>query len=389
MRSIYLAAAALSVCALPAGDPAARPDIVIRDDREREKAPGGEGETVAKRPHLEIRGIYGGVPAELLEGGGTLKDHGVNAVWMGSDSVDAGKVSLLKSQGARVFAEFNTLHMAGYLKEHPDAAPIGADGRVSPPPQGWQGICPTHPAYRRHRMDEFRRVLKDHAIDGIWLDYHHAHSSWERAEPELPDTCFCRRCIDQFKRQTGRAMPEAPAAELSALLLGRHREAWVAWRCGVFTDWVREFREIVDSTRPGALLGTFHCPWTDTERDGALRAKLAIDLKAQAKYIDVFSIMPYHARFGHATDPAWISRQTAWLGRHLGIEGKPGERRRIWPIVQISDWGDPVPVDQVREVLDHGTRLPATGVLVFHWSPLRQQTDKVAEIGRFFRAVAP
>ncbi len=130
------------------------------------------------------------------------------------------------------------------------------------------------------------------------------------------------------------------------------------------------------------------CPWTDKEQGGALRNKLAIDLKAQAEYVDVFSIMPYHARFGHATDPAWISRQTAWLGRHLGIRGEPGERLKIWPIVQISDWGEPVAVDQVTTVLDHGTRRPATGVMVFHWGGLRQQMEKAREIGRFYRAAA-
>ena len=68
-----------------------------------------------------------------------------------------------------------------------------------------------------------------------------------------------------------------------------------------------------------------------------------IDLKAQSRYLDVLSIMPYHARFGHATDPAWISRQTASLGQSLGIKGEPGERIRIWPIVQLSDWGEAVP----------------------------------------------
>ena len=111
----------------------------------------------------------------------------------------------------------------------------------------------------------------------------------------------------------------------------------------MFTDWVREFRAIRDEVRPGALLGTFHCPWIGGRLRRALRAKLAIDLKAQAEYLDVFSPMPYHARFGHADDPAWISRQVAWLGRHLGVEGKPGERLKIWPIVQLSDWGEPVP----------------------------------------------
>ena len=97
--------------------------------------------------------------------------------------------------------------------------------------------------------------------------------------------------------------------------------------------------------------------------------------------------MPYHARFGHADDPAWISRQTAWLGNHLGIRGDPDERLRIWPIVQISDWGESVPIEQVREVLDHGSRRPATGVMIFNWGSLRSQTEKVEEVARFYHGI--
>jgi hypothetical protein len=205
----------------------------------------------------------------------------------------------------------------------------------------------------------------------------------------MPDTCFCDRCLNQFERETKTELPDEPTPRLARLLLDTHQDKWVQWRCGVFTDWVREFRQIIDDTRPQALLGTFHCPWTDIERDGALRNKLAIDLKAQAKYVDVFSIMPYHARFGHHRDPAWISRQTGWLGNHLGIQGEPGERHKIWPIVQLSDWGETVPAEQVKPVLDHGTRAPATGVMVFAWGSLRRQSDKVDEMSKFYRAIMP
>ncbi len=340
-----------------------------------------------KRIPFPLRGIYGGVPTQLFERGKTLSDYGINAVWLRSGDVTAQSITLLKSQGARVFAEFNTLHEAAYLKEHPDAAPVGVDGRVCPPPDGWQGVCPTHPGYRAARMEAFRAVLAGHDIDGIWLDYHHSHASWEQAVPNLPDTCFCARCITHFARENKTKLPDATIPELARLLLNRHKKAWIAWRCGVFTDWVRSFRAVVDETRPRALLGTFHCPWNDLDFDGALREKLAIDLKAQAKYIDVFSPMPYHARFGQATDPAWISEKTAWLGKHLGIRGKAAERQKIWPIVQLSDWGEPVPPAQVKTVLDHGTRPPATGALVFAWSSLHGQWDKVEELGAFYRSV--
>ena len=165
------------------------------------------------------------------------------------------------------------------------------------------------------------------------------------------------------------------------------KPSWVQWRCDVFTDWVREFRTIVDEERPHVLLGSFHCPWSDADHKNAIREKLAIDLKSQARYLDVLSIMPYHARFGHAADPAWISRQTESLGRLLGIKGEPGERIKIWPIVQLSDWGESVSVSQVGEILDHGTRPPATGVMVFVWGTLHPQWDKVEKMGEFYRAI--
>ena len=101
-----------------------------------------------KRTHVAIRGIYGGVPTQLFEQGKTLADYGVNAIWIGSGGVTEESIALLKAQGAKVYAEFNTLHEAGYLRNHPDAAPIGTDGKVCPAPDGWQGLCPTHPNYR-------------------------------------------------------------------------------------------------------------------------------------------------------------------------------------------------------------------------------------------------
>src|SRR5512138_2535252 len=113
-------------------------------------------ESPVNRPLVAMRGIYGGMPSELMQDGKTLRDYGVNAVFMGSGSITAERVQALRAAGARLFAEFNSMHDVEFLKGHPDAAPVGADGRVEAAPDGWQGICPTHPEYRRQRMDAFR-----------------------------------------------------------------------------------------------------------------------------------------------------------------------------------------------------------------------------------------
>lgn len=340
------------------------------------------------RPWVSVRGIYGGYPREILERGQTPADYGINAIWVGSGSLQAEEIDRYRKLGLQVFAEFNSMHAAEYLKEHPDAAPLGPDGKPSPPPHGWQGVSAFHPGYRRDRMQEFRRVLTTFDIDGIWLDYHHAHASWERAEPELPDTDFSPLALRQFTAKTGIQLP-ADTFTAAKILLGERRNAWTDFRCDVFTDWVREYREILNDVRPRALLGTFHCPWSPQDYAGAIRHKLAIDLKSQSPYLDIFSIMPYHARFGHAQDHAWIARQIEALGKLLGIAGEAGEKQRIWPIVQLSDWGQRVPVEQVETVLDHGTRSPATGVMAFHWSEISKQWDKVEALKRAYLAYRP
>lgn len=340
------------------------------------------------RPWVTVRGIYGGYVREILQRGQTPADYGINAVWVGSGSLNAAAVEQMRGLGLQVFAEFNSMHAAEFLKANPEAAPMGPDGLPSPPPQGWQGVSAFHPGYRRDRMSEFRRVLATFDIDGIWLDYHHAHASWERAEPDLPDTDFSPHALRLFTETTGIALPsEVPAA--ARRLLGEHREVWTTFRCDVFTDWVREYREILNDVRPRALLGTFHCPWSVEDYGGAIRHKLAIDLRAQARYLDVFSIMPYHARFGHVDDPEWIGRQIKSLGDLLALSGKPGETPRLWPIVQLADWGTRVPPEQVATVLDQGTRPPATGVMVFNWSGLVKEWDKVEAIGRAYVSYRP
>ena len=119
----------------------------------------------------------------------------------------------------------------------------------------------------------------------------------------------------------------------------------------------------------------------------AIRSKLAIDLQAQAGHIDVFSIMPYHARFGHATDPGWISRQIESLGRLLAVDGQAHDKNRIWPIVQLADWGETVAPEQVGAIIDHATRRPATGVMAFHWSGLSKAWPKVEALRAAYRSL--
>src|SRR5690606_20249717 len=80
---------------------------------------GGQPETGRATSTAPVRGIYGGVPQEILDTGRTLRAFGVDAVWLGSGSITPERLALLRAQGVQVFAEFNTLHVADFLKTHP------------------------------------------------------------------------------------------------------------------------------------------------------------------------------------------------------------------------------------------------------------------------------
>src|SRR5262245_58496542 len=88
--------------------------------------------TAGPRPWVTIRGIYGGYPSQILERGEKPADYGINAIWVGSGSLSAEQIERYHKLGLKVFAEFNSMHFSQYLKEHPDAAPLGPDGKPSP-----------------------------------------------------------------------------------------------------------------------------------------------------------------------------------------------------------------------------------------------------------------
>jgi len=51
--------------------------------------------------------------------------------------------------------------------------------------------------------------------------------------------------------------------------------------------------------------------------------------------------------------------------------------------------GETVSAKQGAQVIDHGTRLPATGVMAFHWSGLSRQWDKVDALDQAYRSIQP
>jgi len=82
----------------------------------------------------------------------------------------------------------------------------------------------------------------------------------------------------------------------------------------------------------------------------------------------------------------WISSHINWLGNYLGIEDTAEDEKQIWPIVQLADLGGDIPADQVPIILETGLTKPASGIMIFSWGRISEQSAKVQEMTRFFLA---
>src|SRR5262245_1311331 len=296
---------------------------------------------------IQIRGAYGS-PEMFWEKGNRLNDYGINAVFVHSGSIDEALVRRAREEGAKIFAEFATFNGDGWLtrrdgqqehrvEEHADAWPIDSSGQPSPRQSWFLGVCPTNAAFVQAKLEALQKLITSHRLDGVWLDYMHWHAQFEEPRPGLPETCFNESCVKEFQNRTQLTVKGSKPEEWARDILRRHEGSWRSWRTAVLNDFARRCREVIWQHAPNLLLGNFQCAWRDDEFGGARRRILGLDVEHLAEVFDVLSPMVYHARSGHSV--RWVEDNVKWLSKTLSLKGAPGEKRRIWPIVQA--WSDP------------------------------------------------
>jgi hypothetical protein len=309
---------------------------------------------------VEIRGIYGN-PKPLWDKGYNLSDLGINAIFVHSGSINQDMINRARSEGLKVYAEFATLNGKNYVDKHPEAWAINEKGEKVEAASWFMGVCPTEPGFRKYRYDQLRDLLSKFDLDGVWMDYVHWHAQFEEPEPILPETCFCDHCLKSFSDDTGNLIQGNSTSEKALYILGDLEQSWRDWRCKVIHDWAVDMKNIIDETKPGTLLGLYHCPWDDQEFNGARRRILGLDYDLLRNTIDVFSPMVYHGRMGR--EPKWVEENIAWFCNRMNI-GRSGFPK-VWPIVQAYDNPYVISSEEFDTVLRGGLAGKSSGVMMF------------------------
>jgi hypothetical protein len=328
---------------------------------------------------LEIRGIYGS-PNAFWNKGINLSHLNVNAVFVNWKAINEKMMERAGEEGLKVFAEFPVLNGKGYVENHPEAWAIDRHGNRVGPASWFMGVCPTEPGFREFRMNELKELLRKFDLDGIWMDYVHWHAQFEEPEPILPETCFCDNCITAFESATGIHVPDLAPDERASWILDRHDSKWRDWRCSVIADWVSGTRKIVKEERPDALLGIYHCPWDDTEFDGARRRILGLDYDMLKGITDVFSPMVYHGRMGRSAE--WVRENIEWFCNRLNV--KPAGSPKVWPIVQAYDDPEAISPEEFGKVLRYGAGAGSTGIMMFTSNSVAENPAKTEVMKGFY-----
>jgi len=331
-----------------------------------------------------IKGIYGS-PVPLWEKGWTLPEIGVNAIFLHSGSITKDIMDRARREGVMVFAEFPTLNGKNYIESHAEAWPINAQGEKAEAASWFMGVCPTEPNFREYRLAQLRALLREFDLNGVWMDYVHWHAQFEEEEPILPETCFCENCLRSFEQATGIDVPAGTTAEQASWILGNRDREWRNWRCGVLAEWASHIKDILHQERPGALLGMFHCPWTDEEYGRARRRILGIDYDTLRGVVDVFSPMVYHGRMGKSAE--WVRENIAWFSDRMRI--RPGVFPKVWPIVQAYDDPRPISGEEFERVLLYGRSAASTGVMMFTSLAVAGDSAKTAVMRKVYKDSLP
>jgi hypothetical protein len=312
------------------------------------------------------QGVFGS-PKGLWEKGLTLRQAGIDAVFVGHSGLTEAMIARCHREGARVYAEFGVFQGKKVAQARPELWPIGADGKRLEPDDWYLGLCPNIDAYRKEKLAEITKTAKEFAIDGVWLDFIRFPGHWEVRAPRLEQSCFCDASLKRFARVARLTLPPGNTATRAAWILREHSDAWTRWKCARIAGFARDARRALKAARPDALLGAFIVPWRAGERNGAIRTILGQDFPLLARHVDVFSPMVYHRMVGRPV--LWVGDITADL---RAVTGRP-----VWPIVQAVDApkGETVAAPELAEALRQSLAC-GDGALVFTLDALLQQPEK-------------
>ncbi len=301
----------------------------------------------------------------------SLQDFGVNTIATESLTYRDDLIELAHALdmrfvgGISCFSEHGSNHQA--LHDRPELWPILETGERRPLMEWYIGVTPTFEDYNQSRLDDIERIMRDHELDGMCLDFVRWPLHWELelrpGAPEPLQSSFDAHTLERFWQFAAREQPADldRVPEVAQCILTEYRDQWVDFKCKVIADFVAQARERVKAQRSDAQIGAYLVAAPDDQR-AALVGQRVRDLRPVT---DFLAPMVYHPVLHRPPD--WVAATIDEIV-HLA----PGQ---VQPVLQVdsaegeemgSDWGPPVPAEEWRQVACHAAgRQDVLGFVAF------------------------
>ena len=285
----------------------------------------------------------------------SLREFGVNTIATESLTYRDDLIELAHSLdmrfvgGIACFSEHGGANQLLY--DRPELWPILETGEKRALMEWYIGVIPTFDDYNQSRLDEVERIMRDHELDGMCLDFIRWPLHWELelrpGAPEPLQSSFDPHTVERFWEFAGLEKPPNldTVPGVARYILTECRIQWVDFKCKVITDFVAQARERVKSHRSEAQIGAYLVPASD-DRRAELVGQRVRDLRP---VMDFLAPMVYHPVLHR--EPDWAIEIIDEIARLA-----PGQ---VEPVLQVNsaegakmgaDWGLPVPVEQWRKV---------------------------------------
>jgi hypothetical protein len=301
-------------------------------------------------------------------------DLGINTVLASPSVITDQFTALAKRYDIKIFLIFPIFYNPEILKVSPDIYAVTDKGEKAV--DDWvEFVCPSREGYRKTKIEEIVRLVRDLDPDGISLDFIRFFCFWEKVYPDrnpdsIPNTCFCPVCLKKFQSDKNISIPASleNVSDIAKWITENNLADWTDWKCGLISKMVSETVSAVKQVKPEIMVNLHIVPWRNDDFNNAIRRIVGQDMPALAEYADMISPMTYSHMLKR--EPVWIQSVVKDLSGQVNC--------KIIPSIQVNEeyLADVLTDEEFEQTLREALKPPSSGVFFWSWEQLEQRPSK-------------
>jgi hypothetical protein len=312
---------------------------------------------------------------------GKWKKAGINTAFL-SKELAANETfrGILRKKKIRVFVIFPVFFNPEAIKLDSSLSAITDKGKKAK--DDWvEFVCPSRITYRKMKINEALRIMKDLKPDGLSIDFIRQFVFWEKIYPErnaesIEKACFCDSCVNGFCAKEGISLPETlvTSVKKARYILNNHSESWNNYRCNLISSMVKEISDKADSLNPDIKINVHAVPWRDTDFGGAIIKVASQDIEKIAPNADYISPMCYSPM---------LKRDASWIESVVSEMNSKAPGKILASIQVFSEYpDDALSNEDFSKCVDAALKPPSLGVVCFSGPLFEKDMERLEILSR-------